>query len=129
MWQKAFYEPEVDALLAANYRLALSPHLVVYQHRHGLKFGNAVQERVVWARSYAANRSRNLGTARRVILAVLSPFLPILLLLRMTLIAVQRRRSVGSFLKALPLTVCLIAATAWGELLGYVTGRASGGVV
>ena len=67
--------------------------------------------------------------ARRVILAVLSPLLPILLLLRMTLSVVRKRRSVGSFLRALPFTVCMVIAIAWGELLGYVTGRASGGVV
>ena len=45
VWKEAFYEPEVNAaLLAKNQRLALSPYLVVYQHRTGLKFGNALQE-------------------------------------------------------------------------------------
>jgi hypothetical protein len=128
VWEKAFYEPEVNAaLLAQNQGLALSPDLVVYQHRAGLTLKSAMQERVVWARAYAANRSKGLSIARHVILVVLSPLLPILMLLRMTLAVLRRGRSVRQFLKALPLTVCLVAATAWGELLGYCAGRVNSG--
>lgn len=121
VWGKAFHEPEVNAaLLARNHQLALSPDLIVYQRRGKLTLSRAVQERVVWARGYATNRSKHLNAIRRVILGALSPVLPIVIPLRIFLTVLRKGRLVGQFVRALPLIVCLAAATAFGELQGYM---------
>jgi hypothetical protein len=127
IWQRAFHEPDVNAaLLARDQRVGLSPRLIIHQHRTGLNASSALKERVIWARSYAANRSKMLGSLRRGAYLTLSLFLPIILLSRMTLNVIRKGRTVGAFVRALPLTACLTAAWAWGEMLGYLTGDPGG---
>jgi hypothetical protein len=123
VWQEKFHEPSVnEALRLRGEVVALAPDMVLYQHRQGLRFGSALRERFVWGRSYAAPRCR-LAPQQRVFWAVFSPALPLLLLARMTAMAWKKRRTLASFLKALPLTSMLLISWALGELAGYVTGR------
>jgi hypothetical protein len=127
IWEQAFHEPDVNAaLVARSQRIGLSPRLIVYQHRAGLEPMSALKERVIWARSYAANRRKTLGSLRRGAYLALSPLLPIILLSRMTLNVIHKGRTAGAFARALPLTTCLTVAWAWGEMLGYLTGRPGG---
>jgi hypothetical protein len=44
---------------------------------------------------------------------------------RMTVMAWKKRRTMGPFLKALPLTCALAVSWSCGEWMGYVTGRAN----
>jgi hypothetical protein len=48
----------------------------------------------------------------------------VLLVARMTVMAAKKRRTLGAFLKALPLTTALVVGWAAGEMVGYITGRA-----
>jgi hypothetical protein len=124
-WQEIFHETAVNwALMSRGQKLALSPKAVVYQHRSRLRLGDALKERFIWGRSYAATRGMMAGTVKRLIYAALSPVLPVVLLLRMTRTAVQRRRCLGAFLRAFPVTTLLIVSWSCGELMGYLTGRA-----
>jgi hypothetical protein len=126
VWQKSFHEPAVNgALRSRGERLALAPRAVVYQHRSDLRLAPAVKERFIWGRSFAAARGKGLG-ARRLVYAAASPVLPAVLLLRMTATALKRRRRLGAFVRALPLTLLLTAGWAAGELVGYLTGAAGG---
>jgi hypothetical protein len=122
LWEASFREVVVNgALVAAGKRVALSPDIVVYQHRSDLKLGSALRERFVWGRSYAVTRSTLLSTSRRLVYAALSPLLPPVMLQRMAAIAWQRRRRFGTFLRATPLIALLSLSWSIGECLGYLS--------
>jgi hypothetical protein len=126
VWQEIYQETAVNAALSGRGdTLGLTPHAVVYQHRTGLRLIGALRERFIWGRSYAATRGRLVGRVRRVMYAALSPVLPGVLLWRMARNVVRKRRCVGAFLKALPLTSLLTVSWSVGELAGYVTGQAT----
>jgi len=126
VWKEIFHESAVNhALWTRGEKVGLAPRIVLYQHRLGLRFASALRERYVWGRSYAATRARLAGWPKRIFWTAFSPALPVLMLARMTLMALRKRRTFGAYLKALPLTAALIASWSWGELTGYLTGRAN----
>jgi hypothetical protein len=93
IWQAIFREIEVNsALLSRGERLALSPKIVVHQHRSDLRLAGALKERFIWGRSYAMARGGVAGGARRKRYAALVPALPAVLLLRMLATAIKKRR-------------------------------------
>ena len=126
IWREIFHETAVNAALRADGgKLALSPTMVVRQNRGRLRLAAALRERFIWGRSYAGTRSALVKPAARAALALLSPVLPGVLLLRMVLHVRSKRRGFGPFLRALPFTTLLVVAWSAGELVGYLTGRAS----
>lgn len=126
VWKEIFHESSVnDALRVRGERIALSPRIVLYQHRLGLRVSGALKERFVWGRSYAATRARLVDTPKRMFWAIFSPALPALMMARMTLMALRKRRTFIAYLRALPLTFALIVSWSFGELTGYLTGRAN----
>jgi hypothetical protein len=125
-WEETFHENAVNAALrSCGEKLAAAPDVVIYQHRQGLRLIAALKERFVWGRSYAATRARLANRPQRLFWTVFAPLLPALIVSRMTLMAWRKRRTMKPFLKALPLTVGLVASWSWGEFAGYVTGRAT----
>jgi Glycosyl transferase family 2 len=125
-WQETFHETAVNwTLVSRGEKLALSPKIIVYQNRGSLRLGNALKERFIWGRSYAATRATLAGGFKRAIYAALSPVLPLILLGRMAANVLKKRRCIGAFLKALPLTAALTVSWSLGELTGYLTGRAN----
>ncbi|MBI3950389.1 MAG: glycosyltransferase [Acidobacteria bacterium] len=126
VWQESFHETAVNwALISRGEKLALSPRIIVYQHRGQLRLGSALKERFVWGRSYAGTRSKLVRGSKRMFYAALSPLLPAVLLLRMAVNVMKKGRCVGAFLKAFPLTTMLTASWSLGELIGYLTARAN----
>jgi hypothetical protein len=124
VWQESFHEHFVNsALRLRGEKLALAPGIVVYQSRQGLRLIEALHERFVWGRSYAATRCSAAGTPRRVFWAAFAPLLPGLMMARMTLMAWRKRRTLKAFVKAAPLTTGLTVGWSCGEFAGYVTGR------
>jgi hypothetical protein len=113
------------ALAARGLKLALSPEIVAYQHRQGLRLGAVLQEFFIWGRSYAVTRCRLLGAGGRVSYLLLSPLLPVLLCARMLRNVLRKRRCVGRFLVALPLTFLLSLSWSLGEFVGYLRGAES----
>jgi hypothetical protein len=123
-WAGSYNEARVHAALAERGEvLALSPNVVVYQHRLNLRLGPALLERYVWGRSFAAVRVASVPSLRRAVLALLCPLLPFVLLLRQFQNVQRTRRNRVAFLRALPLTALLDLVWSCGEFVGYVTGH------
>lgn len=123
VWESSFREPAVNAALGERGEtLALSPNVVVFQHREQLRPVEALVERFVWGRSYAAARGAAATRGRRVVLIALSPTLPLLLTARMARTVADRGRLGRAFLRALPWTLLLTSSWSLGELTGYVAG-------
>ena len=128
VWQEIFHETAVHgALLGAGEKIALNPGMVVNQNRGTLSLSTALRERYVWGRSYAGTRSGLVSGGKRLVFAVLSPVLPLILLLRMFMEVRRKGSGMGAFIAALPFTAALLMAWSWGELAGYLTGRAHSG--
>ena len=127
LWQQSFREIVVnDALLAAGKKVTLDPGIVVYQHRSDLTLRDALYERFVWGRSYAATRCALLSPSRRLIYAALSPLLPLIIMQRMAATAWKRRRHFGKFCSAAPLIALLTCSWSVGECVGYLASIAAG---
>ena len=127
LWQQSFREIVVnDALLAAGKKVTLDPDIVVYQHRSDLTLHDALYERFVWGRSYAATRCALLSPSRRLIYAALSPLLPLIIMQRMAATAWKRRRHFGEFFRAAPLIALLTCSWSVGECVGYLASIAAG---
>ncbi len=124
VWADTYSESRVHAAFAERGEvIALSPDVIVNQHRLNLHLGAAVVERYVWGRSYAAIRIEKTPFVRRMLFAVMCPLLPFVLLLRQWGNVTRTKRNRGAFLKALPLTFVLDVAWSCGECVGYVTGH------
>ena len=125
VWKDDYHETAVHwAMIAAGYELCTTPRVVVWQRRGALGFAEALNERFVWARSFAGTRGRMEGIAKRVPYALLSPLLPFVMTLRVARQSFERGAHRGRFLAALPLVFLLQCFWAVGEFVGYVTGSA-----
>ena len=125
VWAEVFHESAVNgALLSRGEGIAWAPDVVVFQNRQDLGLSGALQERFVWGRSYAATRAGLADTLHRLFWGLFAPLLPLLILMRMTRMALAKRRTFGRFVKALPLTALLLVFWSAGEFTGYLTGRA-----
>jgi hypothetical protein len=123
-WAGSYNEARVHAALADRGEvLALSPNVIVYQHRLNLRLGAALLERYVWGRSFAAVRIASVSSSRRAVLALLCPLLPFVLLLRQFQNVLRTKRNQAAFFRALPLTMLLDLVWSWGEFVGYLTGH------
>lgn len=126
-WRDDYHETVVHgALVARGFEIWLTPRIQVWQQRGDLALGEALRERYVWARSYAGTRVRTLSLAQRALYACLSLALPLLLSGR--LVRGVRARALGDevrrrFWLALPWILLLHGVWAFGELVGYVSGR------
>jgi hypothetical protein len=124
-WDQSYNETRVHAALAEQGAIiALSPDVIVYQHRLNLRLGPMLLERYAWGRSYAAVRVATTHSVPRSVLAALCPLLPFVLLMRQFLTVLRKGRNRGAFLRAVPLIFLLDLVWAYGEFVGYVTGRA-----
>ena len=124
VWADTYSESRVHAALAQRDEvIALSPEVIVYQHRLNLHLGPALVERYVWGRSYAAVRIEGVSAAKRAVFAILCPVLPFVLLLRQLQKVMSTKRNQGAFMRALPLTFLLDVAWSYGEFVGYLTGH------
>ena len=104
-WPDSYNEARVHGALAQRGEiLALSPGVIVYQHRLNLRLGPVLVERYVWGRSYAATRVAGVAASRRAIFAVLCPVLPFVLFLRQLKNVLRTKRNMGAFVRASPLT-------------------------
>jgi hypothetical protein len=124
VWRRSFRETAVnETLVSRGEKLVLSPEVIVYQHRSGLKLASALAERFIWGRSYAFARSSLTSPARRLAYGAFAPVLPALLVARMTANVMRKRRCRRAFIRALPLTLLLAASWSAGEMAGYLRSR------
>ena len=126
IWQDGFHEPFVNsALIAQGETLWLSPEIVVYQHRENLSLVAAIRERYVWGRYYAGNRTKEITLSKRLLYLSLFPILPLLLMAKKTRDMLIKKRLIGAFLLAFPLTTLLTLSWSFGEFMGYLSAKPS----
>lgn len=126
IWQHVFHETKVNAALsAARRQLLLEPTAVVEQHRGPLRLLDAIRERFVWGRSYAAARCKLVSTTKKVAYFALSPCLPIVLTWRLARHALRKPGGIPVLCKTLPFVVLLNMSWSLGECIGYLTGAAA----
>lgn len=124
-WLTAFHETSVNwEIRRRGGRLQLDPSMVIYQTRQTLRLLPAFKERFVWGRSFAGTRAAEMPGLRRLIFAVFSFVLPLLLTGRILIQGLTKGRRTRKLLAALPLVFFLQIFWAVGEFVGYVTGRA-----
>jgi hypothetical protein len=121
-WRDDYHETAVHwAMVEAGFELCTTPRVVVWQARRGLRIGEALRERFVWARSFAGTRARMAGSPKRWIWAALSPVLPLVMTWRVITVAMRRGGYRGQLVQSLPLIVLLQSVWALGEFVGYLT--------
>jgi hypothetical protein len=124
-WRDQYREAGLHGAIAARgEQLWLTPRSVVWQGRTGLTWGEALRERYVWGRSFAASRVPGAGIGRRAVYAGFTAALPFLLTWRLIAGASRRGRFDGRTLRAIPLLFALSAVWSIGEGIGYLTGTA-----
>ncbi len=122
VWRLEFHEPAVHgALKARGQSLWCAPDMIVHQQRN-VKFFDAVKDRYVFGRLFGSGRA-GASKGRRLLYGMISVALPALLVGRVAQHVFRRRRHIGKFIGSLPAQIVLSFAWAWGEFLGYVTGR------
>lgn len=123
LWRPAFHEPRVhQALQARGEKLWLAPALLILQQR-SFRVGPALRERYEFGRLYGAMRVAEVPFARRLMMALASVILPLLLVARVLLATFRKRRHTGQCLRALPFLFLIAFVWSWGEFLGYLTGQ------
>ena len=123
-WSDKYNEARVHGALADRGEiLALSPDIIVAQHRLNLRLGPVLVERYVWGRSYAATRIEAAPATKRAILAALCPLLPFVLFFRQLRNVLRTKRNRAAFLRSSPITAILDVGWSCGEFVGYVTGH------
>ncbi|MBI4590751.1 MAG: glycosyltransferase [Candidatus Rokubacteria bacterium] len=123
VWREEFHETAVNwALEARGETLWLSPRIIVRQQRT-LRLVAAVRDRYAFGRLFASTRVAGATACRRAFYAGFSFLLPPLLVGRIAANVFRKRRHAGQLLRAAPALLLLTTAWAWGELVGYTTGR------
>ena len=123
VWLDAYQETTVHWTLKRNGRkLFLDDRSVVYQNRKGIMIMGALRERIGWGRIFAETRVREITLLSRVLFAVGSLFLPILMLGRVFRNMRRQKRTVGIMFSTLPVACLLLFAWSWGEFIGYLLG-------
>lgn len=124
VWAAEFHEPKVHAALRERGRtLWLLPALLTYQQRE-IILGPAIRERYDFGRLYGGLRVAQLSGPKRLLFIVAAPLLPMLMVGRVLWGVVRKRRYLGVCLAAIPYLTLFAGVWSWGELVGYVTGRA-----
>lgn len=120
-WRKSFHETRINGALAKRIGpLWMEPRARVRTRR---RVGRpaALRERYGFGRVFACKRVDGRPVLR-FFLAVVSPTLPLLLMIQLARGAIRRRDSTAMFFQSFPQLVGLVAAWSAGEILGYVTG-------
>jgi len=124
LWAERYHETTVHwALIRAGQALWLCPESVVDQHRGELRLPALVKERRDWGRLFAYTRARECRWPRRILLALGTAVLPLVLIARHTLARVRKRRTLVEFIEAAPVIVLLLVAWSYGEFQGYLTSE------
>ncbi len=75
----------IEKLLQRGFKIGLDPKAVVYQMRYGLELNQAIKERFVWGRHYAALRQTDFLRWKALIYSIFSLLLPFILIIRKTI--------------------------------------------
>lgn len=123
LWRDEFHETTVNwELQNRGYTLHLSPEVKVFQQR-SLSYRFAFRERYAFGRLFASTRVAATSAIKRMLYATFSFLLPALFVLRVAKNVLIKKKAIGRFIIAIPSIAFLGIAWAWGEFLGYLTGK------
>lgn len=117
-----FWETFIHYEMRSHGEKLLSDPLPVVTYHGGISAWTFFRRRYIHGRYFSARRGRDFTPAQRLMRAVASPVIPLLLLNRITGRVWRNGRHRSKYLAALPLVICFLLAWAAGEGLGYVTG-------
>ena len=121
VWRSSYHETTVHwALRDRGVKLKLDEKITVFQHRPEVSLKKSWSERIAWGRIFAETRSFRLSTLHRLGLAAGTPFLPILLLLRILRHMIRHKRTARLMNSVLPFAIFLLTGWSVGEFLGYL---------
>lgn len=125
VWREEFHEPQVHgALQARGETLWLAPGLLTLQQRT-FALGAALRERYEFGRLYGSLRVKGTPLSKRLVMALASLLLPLLLTARVVLTAFRKGRHRWQCIRTLPHLFLLAGMWSWGEFLGYLTAQPS----
>lgn len=122
VWRNGFWEPAVHAeLKKAGLQLSLIPSIVVY-HKRSFGFWGFMKQRLQHGRQFGGERACRFSIPKRALYSVLSPAIPLILLVRIARQVLTKRRHRRQLLLSLPILVLFLLAWTLGELIGYLWG-------
>jgi GT2 family glycosyltransferase len=110
-----------NELRRRSVRIFLSPALLIY-HRKSFRLGEILEQRFLYSRSFAAMRADEMSNLKRLLYAVTSLALPIVLLFRIARCVISKRRNFRELLLGLPAILLFVLSWAAGEMVGYLAG-------
>ncbi len=123
-WENGFQMALVNwALRDAGKTLWMTPRLLVHQCRD-ISLGRAATVALRRGRVFASLRAGKKALPTRLVYALASVLLPVLLLRRLMTNFMKKRVHVARFVKSLPVMVILNILWSLGEMTGYLTGTA-----
>ena len=121
-YSEGFYENFVhDELQRRGHTLYLMPSAIVY-HKKNYSSNDALTQAFHHARAFAAKRISDASPFNRIIFAMKSLALPILLPTRIALEIFRKGRHRKELLKSLPYLLLLLTGWSFGEFCGYLFG-------
>jgi hypothetical protein len=96
--------------------------MVVRQKRH-VSVGEALRDRYAFGRLFGSTRIAGMKASGRWKLVLLSGVLPAVLVVRVILGVFRKRRYFAALVRAFPALLLISTVWAYGEFVGYVTGR------
>jgi hypothetical protein len=123
LWAVEFHEHLVhEALTGRGQTLWFSPRLVVHQQRP-ITWSAALRDRYAYGRLFGSTRIGGAGLGVRLARAAASCLIPPLQVARIAGNVMSKGRCTGPFVRCLPAIALLAATWAWGECVGYLTGK------
>jgi hypothetical protein len=110
-----------DALRQDGVTLVCRPDIVVGHKKH-YSVAEYVEQRFLYARSYAGARLACAGRVRRLLYGVAAFVLPPVLLGRIVVRVLAKKRHRGELVRSLPLLAVFVTAWAAGEVVGAWRG-------
>lgn len=97
------------------------PEMTV-SHKKEFGFGYFMSQRYHYSRSFAGMRMTGAPVMRRLMYALATPLLPVILFARMAGTIKRKGRRQKEFLLSLPFTCIFLLSWAWGETVGAICG-------
>lgn len=120
LMEKGFWEPSFHARFRrAGLSLELDPAIKVV-HRNRYSSGEFFRQRLAHGKEFGLARAREISTAKRLLLIVLSPLLPVLFLKKIVGAVMRHGQYKSKLITAFPWLVLFLFAWGLGEALGYI---------
>ena len=122
--EEGHWESWINDRLRATARLR-STNAAVARHIKKFRLGYFLSQRYHFARSYAGMRRAEQTWIKRIVYAIGSFALPVLLTVRVARTVFAKKRDRGRFIACLPLIFLFFTVGAIGESIGYAFGSGS----